>query len=294
MNTGKRTKRRRWIIIFPVIGVMAGLFLLLFPYAVNKYNEYRNSQAITSMSSVYDRYEENSETIGEQLIQAQLFNKELAGQETSQSIKEYEEQLTFDGDGVMGYLTVPEIDLQMIIYHGTSDDTLAVGCGHLEGTSLPVGGESTHAVLTAHSGMKTMKAFDDLRKLETGDRFYVTVLGTEYWYEVESIETVLPEETDSLQIVAGEDRMTLVTCTPYGINDHRLLVHGIRIETPAEENEAGDTDAVTEESANQVSFLEWFEFDIWTTPVLFVGMMAAAGVVVLTIIFIRKRSKKTK
>ena len=130
----------------------------------------------------------------------------------------------------MAYIEIPKINLKMLVYHGTSDEVLAVGAGHLEGTSLPVGGPTTHCVITAHSGMKTMKAFDELRLLEVGDCFTVTTLGTSYEYEVESIETVLPYETESLGIVEGEDRVTLVTCTPYGINDHRLLVHGVRIE----------------------------------------------------------------
>ena len=227
---GENRKRRRVLIILPVIGMAAGLLLLLYPYAMDKYNEYRNEQAISSMSSVYDRYEDNREIIEEQIANARNYNARLAGGYSgTERVLEYEEQLTFDGEGVMGYVEIPAINVKMMIYHGMDDDTLAVGAGHLEGTSLPVGGPSTHAVITAHSGMKTMRAFDDIRELKKGDRIFLMVLGKKLVYEVESQETVLPYEMESLEIISGKDMLTLVTCTPYGINDHRLLVHAERI-----------------------------------------------------------------
>lgn len=292
MNTDRNNKRRRILLIIPIIGIVAGLLLLLYPFIMNQYNEYRNSKAISSMSSVYDRYEDNKEQIEEQLVQAEMFNRKLAGDAAENEIWDYERQLSFDGNGVMGYLSIPDINIKMLIYHGTDDDTLAVGVGHLEGTSLPVGGVSTHCVLTAHSGMKTMKAFDDLRKLKNENLFCVTVLGREYWYKVDSIDTVLPHETDSLQIMEGEDRMTLVTCTPYGINDHRLLVHGIRCEAPKED--PVDTEVLTdiENPEGQFNLKEFLEFDIWTTPVLVIGGLSVICLIVLTVKVIRKRKSK--
>ena len=231
MEKDKEKKKFKAVMLIPIAGILIGIALLMIPVISNHINNEKNSKAISSMTAEYDKYADNPEVIEEYLEQAKAFNAQLAGEETGdENVWDYEKQLSFDGDGVMAYIEIPKINLKMLIYHGTSDEVLAVGAGHLEGTSLPVGGMSTHWVITAHSGMKTMKAFDDLRQIEVGDRFTVTTLGTSYEYEIESIETVLPYETESLGIVEGEDKVTLVTCTPYGINDHRLLVHGVRIE----------------------------------------------------------------
>ncbi len=136
----------------------------------------------------------------------------------------------------MGYVNIPVLSVNLPIYHGTDADTLELGIGHLLGSSLPIGGESTHTVLTAHSGMASQKMFSDLNQLKKGDVFYLEVLDETLAYQVEEIHTVLPTNTDDLGITAGEDRCTLVTCTPFGVNTHRLLVQGTRI--PYEESEA--------------------------------------------------------
>lgn len=252
-NKNRKNKNRRWIILLPVLGMIIGILFLIYPFALDQYNEYRNEQAISSMSSVYDRYEDHKEELEKQLENAQAYNARLAGDPTGNTeIPEYEDQLSFDGEGIMGYIEIPKIRVKMILYHGTGDEILAIGAGHLEGSSLPVGGASTHAVITAHSGMKTMRAFDDIRELEAGDRILVTTLGHRMTYEVESSETVLPYETDSLAIVPGEDRITLITCTPYGINDHRLLVHAVRVtdeelEPVSEKTETEEKNGLNEE-----------------------------------------------
>ena len=132
----------------------------------------------------------------------------------------------------MGYITIPRIGVELPIYHGTSDAVLQVAAGHLEGTSLPVGGESTHAVISAHRGLPSAKLFTHLDRLEVGDTFTITVLDRELTYEVDKISIVLPTEVDELKVVDGKDYVTLMTCTPYGINTHRLLVRGHRVETP--------------------------------------------------------------
>lgn len=212
------------------LGMAAGMAILLVPFLLDRRQSYQNSLAISTMTSRYDRYDENQKILEEQLEQAYAYNKWLAGENTGEGIHAYEEQLSFDGNGVMGYLWIPSIDLKILLYHGTGDEILSAGAGHLEHTSLPVGGRSSHCVVTAHSGMRASRAFDDIRSLKKGDLFAACVYGRQYVYEVEETEVVLPEETDSLQIQKGEDRMTLVTCTPYGINDHRLLVHGVRSE----------------------------------------------------------------
>ena len=288
--SGENRKRRRWLIVFPIIGMAAGLLLLLYPFAMDKYNEYRNEQAISSMSSVYDRYADNKEIIEEQIADAHNYNARLAGEYGgAEKISEYEDQLSFDGDGVMGYVEIPAIDVKMMIYHGTDDDTLAVGAGHLEGTSLPVGGASTHAVITAHSGMKTMRAFDDIRQLKQGDRILIFVLGRETIYEVTSQETVLPYEMESLEIVHGEDMLTLITCTPYGINDHRLLVHAKR----AADAESVDTD--TSDEPDEAETTEISEtrkiFDLRTTPLIIAAIVCLA---VIIIVIVNNKKEKRK
>ena len=285
---GKNRKRRRWLIVLPVIGMAAGLLLLLYPYAMDKYNEYRNERAISSMSSVYDRYEDNREIIEEQMADAQRYNARLAGEyEGTEAVPAYDEQLTFDGGGVIGYVEIPDIGVKMMIYHGTDDDTLAVGAGHLEGTSLPVGGASTHAVITAHSGMKTMRAFDDIRELEKGDRIIISVLGTKLIYEVKSRETVLPYEMDSLEIVPGKDLLTLVTCTPYGINDHRLLVHAERVTGEAADCEEQDEAAQTQAAEPSGSFRL---FDLRTTPLIIAAAVCLAAAA--AVIFMKRKDKR--
>ena len=163
--------------------------------------------------------------------QAQAYNAVLAGQTPAidpNTILPYERQLTFDRDPMMSWIEIPSIDVSMPIYHGTSDSALMAGVGHLEGTSLPVGGASTHCVLTAHSGMKNLSMFDDIRDLRPGDIVLLHTLGKTLAYKMVSSEVVWPDNMKSLGIEQGADKVTLVTCTPYGINDHRLLVHCVR------------------------------------------------------------------
>ena len=148
---------------------------------------------------------------------------------------DYEKPLNIAGNGTVGYVEIPNINVNLPIYHGTSNDSLERGIGHLLGSSLPVGGESTHAILTAHSGMASQKMFSDLDLMKIDDVFYIDVLNERLAYQVDAIFTVLPHETEQLQIVTGEDYCTLVTCTPFGVNTHRLLVRGTRI--PYEEAE---------------------------------------------------------
>lgn len=154
---------------------------------------------------------------------------------------EYESVLNINGDGVMGTITIPKIHVEMPIYHGTSSEVLQNGVGHLQETSVPIGGESTHAVLSGHTGLPSMKVFDNLDELEVGDYFIISVLGEDHAYRVTSTEVVLPDETDSLAIQEGKDLVTLVTCTPYGINTHRLLVHAERCPVPEEWLDKGDS-----------------------------------------------------
>ena len=145
----------------------------------------------------------------------------------------YNDILDVSGTGIMGYVSIPKLGVELPLYHGISAEVLNVACGHLEGTSLPIGGKSTHCVLSAHRGLPHAKLFTELDKMEVGDTFTITVLNRTVTYQVDQIKVVLPNETNDVQIVAGEDLCTLLTCTPYGINSHRLLVRGTRIENAA-------------------------------------------------------------
>lgn len=219
---------------------LAGLFLGLAVIGIFPLSEYvdawRRSQIVETVTQqATDAGEQDRE---QWLLQAQSFNAMLAGQKPAldpAEILPYEQQLDLQHDGsAFSYVTIPKIALQMPVFHGTGDEVLSAGAGHIKGTSLPVGGSYTHTVVSAHSGMARMRAFDDLRKLEKGDLFGFKTLGENYVYEVDQIETVEPDAVDRLKIHSADDRATLVTCTPYGINSQRLLVSGHRIETPAD------------------------------------------------------------
>lgn len=172
------------------------------------------------------------------LEEARAYNREMLGnidlidpfsQEDTKLDARYESLLNVDGSGMMGYIRIPKIHIELPIYHGTSETVLQAGVGHFWGTSLPVGGESTHTVLTGHRGLPTKTLFTNMDKLKEGDIFYIKVLDETLAYEIDQIKTVLPEETKGLSIEPGKDYATLVTCTPYAINTHRLLVRGHRI-----------------------------------------------------------------
>ena len=184
---------------------------------------------ISTVSSTVDALsEEERERI---LLQARSFNEQLAGEATelpADQIEPYAQQLIYDRDPMMSWVEIPSIDVSMPIYHGTSEEVLMAGVGHLEGTSLPVGGTSTHCVLTAHSGMRNLSMFDDIHSLEPGDLVLLHTMNKTLAYKMVDSEVVLPEEMESLTIEPGADKVTLVTCTPYGVNDHRLLVHCVR------------------------------------------------------------------
>lgn len=221
--------------ILPVLLVIlifaAGLGVMLYPTISN----YINSR---SQSYVIDRYEEEMEANAayyESLLEkARAFNEELYRNGglvilTSEQKAEYEAQLNLNGDGVMGYIEIPRLDLKLSIGHGTEEDVLQKMVGHLEGTSLPVGGVSSHAVLSAHRGLPSAKLFSDLDLMQVGDRFTIHTLNQTLIYEVDQITIILPEEIEALAIIPGEDLVTLMTCTPYAVNTHRLLVRGRRV-----------------------------------------------------------------
>lgn len=235
-NGRKRNSKRKKFSIstFLLIVIMlAGLSLLLYPTV----SDYWNSNIASHAVAAYQKEVKDlsSKKIDEIRVAAESYNEKLINnpnrfEMTDDERETYESLLDISGSGVMGYIEIPSIDVQLPIYHGTSDSVLSSGAGHLEGSSLPIGGKGTHTVITGHRGLPSARLFTDLDKLELGDTFSITVLDETLTYEVDQILTVLPDEMDSLSIDPDEDYVTLVTCTPYGINSHRLLVRGHRIE----------------------------------------------------------------
>ena len=227
----KKNKNLSTVIL--IIVFLAGLSLLLYPSVSDYWNSFHSSRAITTYAEDVAGMDE--EQYAEIWSAAWEYNQSLLSRNTDFSLSdsqknEYEQLLDVSGIGVMGYIEIPEISVSLPIYHGTSDSILQVAVGHLEWSSLPVGGESSHCVLSGHRGLPSAKLFTDLDKIREGDIFLLRVLDEVLTYEVDKITIVEPSQVSDLQIVEGEDLCTLVTCTPYGVNTHRLLVRGHRIE----------------------------------------------------------------
>ena len=223
-------------VLFMTVGFLVGICILLYPTISDYWNSKTQTRAIVNYESVLEDLEPEDYT--EIFTRAHAYNKAL--NETNYPLVDYAdvpgyaEMLRVGESEMLGYLKIPRIDVELPIYHGTSDGVLNKGVGHLEGTSLPVGGESTHSVMSAHRGLPSSKLFTDLDRLEVGDTFQVTVLDQVLTYQVDLIKTIEPNDLSNMQIVEGMDYCTLFTCTPYGINTHRLLVRGVRIETVKE------------------------------------------------------------
>lgn len=211
-----------------------GLSVLLYPAISTYWNSKTQSRAVES-------YENMLEDMGNidydsLFAAAEEYNEKLFAMEEQFTQypaldKDYQSALNLGGDGMMGYISIDSIGVTLPIYHSTSESVLAKAAGHVEGTSLPVGGKSTHSVLSAHRGLPNAKLFTDLDKLQLGDTFEITVLNRVYTYQVDNVVVVIPENTADIRIVEGEDYCTLLTCTPYGINSHRLLVRGRRVDS---------------------------------------------------------------
>ena len=234
----KKTQKKKFYIgdIFRAIGLIIALSVLLYPTISNYLYEKNGAKVISN-------YDENAVHLSESEKQAMLeaarqYNQELLGNielldpfsPVKKKVDErYQSLLSTNEAGMMGYIRIPQIDVELPIYHGTEEKVLQSGVGHFEGTSLPVGGESTHTVLTGHRGLPSKLLFTDLDELEEGDIFYIKILGETLAYQIDQILTVKPENTKALTIAPGKDYATLVTCTPYAVNTHRLLVRGKRI-----------------------------------------------------------------
>ncbi len=218
-----------------VLMLIVGISLILYPSFSNYWNSLRQSRVITDYLQAVNKIDAIS--YDNILRRAKEYNEKLYENGNTLVLNddqraEYEKQLDILGNGMMGYIEIPKIQCFLPIYHGSTDAVLQVAIGHLEGSSLPIGGESTHSVLSGHRGLPSSVLFTDLDKMKTGDTFTLQMLGETLVYEVDRIATVLPHEIQSLAIEEGEDYCTLMTCTPYGINTHRLLVRGRRVELP--------------------------------------------------------------
>lgn len=221
--------------IILVLMLFVGICGLLYPSVSQYWNTKTQTRAVENYREILNSL--RPEDYQAYFQEAEAYNVELNALNAPlveyRKLKGYNSILNVGGNGVMGYVSITKLGVELPLYHGISAEVLNVACGHLEGTSLPVGGENTHCVLSAHRGLPHAKLFTELDKMEVGDTFTITVLNRTVTYQVDQIKVVLPNETNDVQIVAGEDLCTLLTCTPYGINSHRLLVRGTRIENAA-------------------------------------------------------------
>ena len=264
--------------IILIVGFCIGLIISLYPLISNIYSRINQIQVINDYTE--DIKEIDTKQIAKELELANAYNRKLnqtivltdpfdpSAIDMADDV--YYDILNYTDDGVMAYINIPKIDVNLPIYHGTDSEHMLKGVGHLVGTSFPVGGVDTHAVLSAHSGLSTAELFTNLADLKKGDLFYIHVLDDVLAYEVDKINVVKPDETNDLKIVPGQDYVTLVTCTPYGINSHRLLVRGHRVEY--------DQDLEKQESKkanNDVWFKEYIK-----------SIVSGIGIIVLIIIFI--------
>lgn len=276
--------RKNLSTIILILIFLVGLSVMLYPSVSDAVNRKHQSRAVAS-------YAEEVEQLSDADYQtyfdaADAYNRQLDTTPNAfykpDLVSGYAQTLDISGTGIMGYITIPKISVELPIYHGTDEGVLQVAAGHLEGSSLPVGGAGTHAVISAHRGLPSAKLFTNLDELEVGDRFTITVLNRVLTYEVDQISIVLPTEIDQLLPTEGMDYVTLMTCTPYGINTHRLLVRGKRVET-------------TESQKHIRVAADAFRIEpIIVAPILAIPMLLAALVGVLVAPHLRKRSKRRR
>ena len=281
--------RKHFTTIILILLLLTGLSFLLYPTASDWWNSLHQSRAIAGYTEAVEGLDE--ESYEKWWNEAREYNERLKQKPdryrmTEEEQAEYQAMLDISGNGVMGYIEIPRIHCSLPIYHGTDEAVLQVAVGHVAGSSLPVGGEGSHCVLSGHRGLPSAKLFTDLDQMEEGDLFLLYVLGETLTYEVDQITVVLPEEVNDLELVEGEDYCTLVTCTPYGINTHRMLVRGRRTENlPEEQKEAA------EQGAGQTGREGWTGMEkLLPMP----PWMILALLVLAVWIFISRRRKKEK
>ena len=293
--SGKKKKKSSWLLNGVIVLIfLVGVGILFYPTVSDLWNNYRNQRLISNYTDTVETMEpEDYSKIWEE---AKAYNDQHKVNTIVDAFDEeegdyilshpYDQLLNPTGNEIMGYLEIPKINVRLAIYHGIGPNALENGCGHIEGTSLPIGGESTHSVISAHRGLPSAKLFTDLDQMEVGDIFYINVLDETLAYKVDQILIVLPEETESLAIEEGKDLVTLVTCTPYGVNSHRLLVRGERTEY-VPEDDVGDSGVILRNPLEGAGRAE---------RLLMIGLLVVIIVlIILTIAFkISDRRKKKK
>ena len=282
-----------------IIGIMfiflAGIGVLSYPLVSSVINNYVSRSSVNEYSKKVAQLPDEK---AEELIEdAHKYNSSLSNnliltdpfdQKAFQKIgADYEKVLDINDDGLIGYVDIPKINVYLPIYHGTDTEVLSKGAGHLQNTSFPVGGESTHSVISAHSAYPGETFFDYLTDMEIGDEFYIHILDRTLKYEVDQIEIILPEEVNSLRIVKGEDLVTLLTCTPYSVNTHRLLVRGKRVEY--DDTQYVNTGVSLASFDNGYIFFLGYKIPYFVAGLIIVGFVS---VVVFVIAFVVKRSRK--
>ena len=267
--------KKKIVNIIFVLVFLFGLSLLLYPYISNKWNEYRQSKLVTQYEQTvvekenidYSKEWEDAKAYNEELLPYILPDSFAIAAMAEEPNEQYMSCLNLAGDGMMAIVSIPKIKVKIPIYHTTSKEILEKAAGHLEGSSLPIGGEDTHAVISAHRGLPSASLFTDLDMLEVGDHFLIQVLDATLCYEVDQIQVVEPTDTACLGVENGKDLVTLMTCTPYGVNSHRLMVRGHRVEyepemVALEEEKAG------EEISFHTNYLFWVVVGVSVTGVV--------------------------
>ena len=284
--------KKKWIVAAAVVMFILALGVTIYPLLANYYNARHQSEIRTAYQEQVEKT--NDGELTEAWTLAAQYNETIkpgaheAGAFSQDALltasEGYDALLNVAGNGIMGYIEIPKIGVSLPIYHGTDATTLEVGVGHLLGTSLPVGGDGTHAVLSGHSGMAAQKMFSDLGNLAVGDVFYLNILGKTLAYQVDQIRTVLPYETEELRSIAGLDLCTLSTCTPFGVNSHRLLVRGVRI--PYEDAVSIEAETVNDSAQVTSTWEKQYEK----------GILIGGGISILfivsTLVLRQKRRKK--
>lgn len=281
-------KKKISAILFGLL-FLVGFGILVYPTVSNQWNTYRQSQLISNYQSVvqdmtpedFTQEWERAEAFNATITQNNLYSDVFGESTTDLQSTEYWKILNEAGDGIMGYLSIPKINIKLAIYHGTADDVLQTGVGHLNGTKLPIGGESTHCVVAAHRGLPSAKLFTDIDQLRNGDKFYIHVLDQVLAYEVDQILPMVDKDDhetleNALKIEEGKDQVTLFTCTPYGVNSHILLVRGTRVPYNGEEEVTGSV-ADTMLHAIQNYYMLYLLLGIAITVLIIVIMKVASG-----------------
>ena len=287
--------KRLIAILLGTVVLLAGVALVCYPFISNYLMEQNQSSEITGQQAVAKST--GADKIEKALKEAEQYNKNLLGDVVltdpfdpsyqNKENSEYNNLLNLNNDSIMGSVEIPKINVSLPIFHGTSTETLEKGVGHLQNTSLPIGGKSTHSVLTGHTGLSTARLFTDLEQLKEGDLFFISVLNRKLAYKVDQIKVVLPSETKDLRVVRGKDYVTLVTCTPYGLNTHRLLVRGVRTDYKEAEKEAQQIEPV------ESTWMQQYKQGLIIGALVLVGVIALF-LILRAILAKRKKNKAQK